>query len=169
MRKDSGFSFVELMTVIAILGILAGIAIPSFISWRANSQLSRASRDVYSSFQKAKIEAIRRNAVCAVKFRVNDILIYIEEEEPPYTYDGEIPISTIKWSDYPGIGLDTNEGGGFGVTFTKQAIFFGSDGLPRNDTNGLVSGTVFLTNQDHTRKNTVEVTTAGNIRIKQAD
>ena len=46
MQKEAGFSLTELMTVIAILAILAAIAIPNFIGWRGGSQLSRASRDV---------------------------------------------------------------------------------------------------------------------------
>ena len=49
------------MTVIAIFAILSAIAIPGFIGWRNKAQLSRAARDVYSSFQRAKSESVRRN------------------------------------------------------------------------------------------------------------
>ena len=174
MQKDAGFSFVELMTVIAILAILAGIAIPSFISWRGNSQLSRASRDVYSSFQKAKIEAIRRNMNCAVWFRGNTgFVIYLEPDDVPYPFDGdEEVISTISWSDYPGVGLDLEEGNGDGanndgllLSSPTDRIFFAPDGLPRNNAASLGSVTVFLTNSGNSRQNTVSVSTAGNVRI----
>lgn len=38
MQKKSGFTLVEIMIVVAIIGLLAGIAIPAFIRARENSQ-----------------------------------------------------------------------------------------------------------------------------------
>jgi prepilin-type N-terminal cleavage/methylation domain-containing protein len=169
MRKDAGFSLTELMTVIAILAILAGIAIPNFIGWRSRSQLSRAARDVYSTFQKAKMEAIRRNVTCGITFGASDYVIWLDESAD-FSFDGdEQVIATVAWADYAGVSLDAGEGGGDGLTFANpdNTIFFASDGLPRNNTGGLGSGTVFLTNQGNALQNTVTVSTAGNIQINQ--
>ena len=38
MRGNKGFTLVEIMIVVAIIGLLAAIAIPSFIQARTNSQ-----------------------------------------------------------------------------------------------------------------------------------
>ena len=43
--KSEGFTLIELMIVIAIIGILAAIAIPNFISYRDKSYCSAAESD----------------------------------------------------------------------------------------------------------------------------
>lgn len=171
MCNHKGFSLLELMTAIGIFLILAAIAIPGFIAWRNNAQVSRAGRDVYSSFQKAKLESVRRNQICGIIFRAiqNDYVIYVDSNSN-FVFDAgtDDVIQTINWSQYPGVGLDANQGGdGDGLTFANpnSGIFFASDGLPRNNAGGLGSGTVFLTNQSDSRQNTVTISTAGNIQI----
>ncbi len=45
LTNKKGFTLIELMIVIAIIGILAAIAIPNFISYRNKSYCSRAESD----------------------------------------------------------------------------------------------------------------------------
>jgi prepilin-type N-terminal cleavage/methylation domain-containing protein len=40
-HRDGGFTLVEIMFVVAIIGLLCGIAIPSFMRARTQAQLSR--------------------------------------------------------------------------------------------------------------------------------
>jgi type IV pilus assembly protein PilA len=46
MRKNEGFTLIELMIVIAIIGILAAIAIPQFSAYRTRSYNSSAESDL---------------------------------------------------------------------------------------------------------------------------
>ena len=46
IRHQKGFTLVELMIVIAIIGILAAIAIPNFLSYREKSKIAKAESEL---------------------------------------------------------------------------------------------------------------------------
>jgi Tfp pilus assembly protein FimT len=55
---NRGFSIVELLVIVAILGFILGIAIPGFQVVRLGSALSAAQRDVAAVVQSARWRAI---------------------------------------------------------------------------------------------------------------
>ena len=68
--SHQGFTFLELVVVIAIIGLFAAITALSIPSWRANITLRTTARDVISSFQFARVEAAKRNAEIQVQVTV---------------------------------------------------------------------------------------------------
>ncbi len=59
--RQSGFTLVEIMIVIVILTIMAGLAVPSFQVMLQNTQIRNAAESVLSGLQRARAEAVNQN------------------------------------------------------------------------------------------------------------
>lgn len=59
---SNGFTLIEMMIVMAIMGILLGIALPAMQEFLALSRQRSAASDVYTSFMVARSEAVKRSA-----------------------------------------------------------------------------------------------------------
>lgn len=64
VSKNLGFTLLESLIVVAVVGILMAMAIPSFIAAQQRAQLAQATDLVVASLQQAQREAIRRNQSC---------------------------------------------------------------------------------------------------------
>ncbi len=62
-RTARGFSVLEVMVVVAIIGLLLSIGVPSFFTYTQNMQIRSAAEQVTAGLNIAKNEAIRRNSL----------------------------------------------------------------------------------------------------------
>lgn len=72
MRRSAqpGFSLVEILVTIVILGIVLALGVPSYNTWIQNVQIRTASESIMNGLQTARNEAVRRNT--NIQFRLDD-------------------------------------------------------------------------------------------------
>jgi type IV fimbrial biogenesis protein FimT len=161
MKRDHGFTLLELMITVVILCVLLGIAIPAFSIWIPNYRLRGAARDIYSNFQLAKMTAVKDRARCGVLFDVANGRYRVVSPGLNRTFEStsssvggdDVVLKTVNFSEYgSGVGYGNGsatsgvEGTGFdnGVTFAEEGIVFDSRGMvfrpsgPATTTDGYV-------------------------------
>jgi type IV fimbrial biogenesis protein FimT len=67
--KELGLTLVELLVTIAVIGVLATLAIPSYTAWIQNSRIRTAAESIQTGIQMARAEAVSRNASVQLDFR----------------------------------------------------------------------------------------------------
>ena len=61
ISKSTGFTLIELMTVITVMAVMMFLALPNFNVWLQNTQIRTAGEALLNGLQLARTEAVRRN------------------------------------------------------------------------------------------------------------
>src|SRR6267143_782966 len=56
-----GFTIIEVLITLAVLGVLLALGVPGFVEWLQNQQIRAASEATVNGLQVARGEAVRRN------------------------------------------------------------------------------------------------------------
>jgi prepilin-type N-terminal cleavage/methylation domain-containing protein len=151
----AGFTKLELLVVILILGIFSSLAIPGFSNWLHSYRLKGAARDLYSSLHIAKSRAIRERGECAVEFNAagNSYQVVSGGPDRLYSTAGDnVILMTVSLDDY-GSSLRYGAGGATrkvgqnelikdSVSFPGDRVVFNSRGMPT----GTFGGYAYITN-----------------------
>jgi len=154
MTRTGGYSIIELVVTIAVMGIVASIAIPGFSRWLPDYQLKTATTELYSNLQLAKMYAVRDNGEWALFFSPNFQLYQIITGGPDgdYSTTADNTVEKTIWLDNykggvaygPGSATDTIPPSGSAptdfVTFPNDEIVFTPRGMADHE------GYVYLQN-----------------------
>lgn len=97
--RDLGFTLLESLAVISIVGILMAMAVPSLLAAQNRAQLAQATDTVVASLQQAQREAVRRNQSCTVTFDKDSNKI---SGQQGCLLNGDISLSNAIDLDYTG-------------------------------------------------------------------
>ena len=97
MKTDSGFTLMELMVVIAIVGILCGIAIPSYLGRLPARRMESAAGEINTAIRVARLSAVKENTSAILIFDVDD-----------ESYSITVPGRTVKRGNMPA-GVDLKD------------------------------------------------------------
>jgi prepilin-type N-terminal cleavage/methylation domain-containing protein len=67
-KSNKGFTVVELLTVMGIVGVLMAVALPGILSWIPEQRLKGAARELHDNLQFARIYAIKAGQDCYLDF-----------------------------------------------------------------------------------------------------
>ena len=155
--KESGFTLIEVMIVVAVIGIAAAVALPSMGDLIQEYKLRSMARQIVSSLQKLKLMSIKENTDALIRLdETNGICTLFLDDNNSGTFDASELISTINIAAER-LQIQSNFAPG-----TVDVFGFNSRGMPEPSVPG--NGTITII-KDATRQKRVIVNKAGNIRV----
>jgi prepilin-type N-terminal cleavage/methylation domain-containing protein len=151
-RRESGLTLIEVMVVIAIIGIVSAVAVPAVLNWLPDYRVKRAAREMYGNLQRGKMAAVRECAPCTIAFL-----------QGPDAYTVSSGNKRIDLAAY-GSGIKF-EGPAGEVAFPVAGFVFDARGLCTTPT----PGWAYLTNDRQTLFYRVGPSTPGGIRMQRYD
>jgi len=159
-KDEAGFSFAELMVVIALIGILSAIALPSLLGGMPEKRLKNTARNLYSDLQKARLQAVKENRNITVTFNTAG---------GTYSYTEKDAVRTADLTDHGEVsyGLGSVSGDICTWNIDNSSVCEQAAAIAFTNTGTATAGSVYLQNKNKNACYAVNVTSFGAISIKR--
>jgi len=167
-----GMTVTELVTVVAIIGIVLAIAVPTFSRFKASSKVKGTAMLVYGDLNLAKIKAMETGVSHTVIFGqqiggVTYDYVVIKDDDGDCEYDDpdeEVLRRVLFADDYQGVSIQNN-------TLANNddglpAVRFNSKGFSKNNSGGFGAGTITLQESRYSMTKDVVISSMGRIKIE---
>jgi type IV fimbrial biogenesis protein FimT len=119
-RDETGFSLLELMAAIAVLCVLLGVAVPSFVDTINSNRTTSQANELVSALNYARSEAVKRSDLVSVCASANGTscsgsndwstgwIVFTDSTGGAGTYDPPNDVLLQVWPATGGLTLATN-------------------------------------------------------------
>ncbi len=80
LKPQKGFTLIETIMVLAVLGIIMAIATPSFSKWKEKHQINGQAQKVYFDLMLARTSAVKNNNIVRVTFNTTSHTYTIHDD-----------------------------------------------------------------------------------------